>query len=262
MHGGSSKRRSDRLVALLECVQERGAVSLVSLAEQLGASAATIRRDVTQLAAQGLVERTHGGVRPISRADAELPFHLRDTRQVELKRAIGCRAALEVPQGRHAVALTGGSTTAAVLRELRHRTDLTIITNSISIGLEAAELGQDKVLIAGGVLRSNSLELGGPLAESTMRLVHIDTAIVGADGCSAKQGLTTHDEVEARTNRAMLQRARRVIATMDSSKIGESTRAPIWEMARVNVLVTDDGASNAELQRIRKLGVKVVVVST
>lgn len=260
MHGGSSKKRSDRLVALLDIVHDRGAVSLVELAQQLGASPATIRRDVAELASQGLVERTHGGVRPAPTDDGELPFHLRDTRQVEAKRAIGRRAALEIPAGRHAVALTGGSTTAAVLRELSDRTDLTVITNSISIGLQAAELSMEKVLIAGGVLRPNSLELGGQLTESTMNLVHIDTAIVGADGCTVEYGLTTHDDIEARTNRAMVQRASRVIATLDSSKIGHVTKAPIVEMRKVDVLITDDGASLKTLRRIRQLGVEVIVV--
>lgn len=260
MLGGSSKKRSDRLVALLELIHRRGTMSLTDIAELLGASTATIRRDVAELADQGLVERTHGGVQPISQTDTELPFRLRDARQVEAKRAIGRRAAQEIPEGRHAVALTGGSTTAAVLRELSNRLDLTIITNSISIGLEAAEIGQSRVLIAGGVLRPSSLELGGPLAESTMKLVRIDTAIVGADGCSADHGLTTHDDIEARTNRAMLERARRVIATIDSSKIGQVTKAPILGLDHVDLLITDDGASTKALQAIRAAGVQVIVV--
>ncbi|WP_297740222.1 DeoR/GlpR family DNA-binding transcription regulator [uncultured Tessaracoccus sp.] len=262
MHGGSSKKRSDRLVALLDMVHDRGAMSLVELAEHLGASPATIRRDVVELASQGLVERTHGSVRAAASADGELPFHLRDTRQVTVKRAIGRRAALEIPFGRHAVAFTGGSTTATVLRELSERRDLTVITNSISIGLQAAELNMEKVLIAGGVLRPNSLELGGPLTESTMNLMHIDTAIVGADGCTVEHGLTTHDDVEARTNRAMVQRAARVVATLDSSKIGHVTKATILGMRNVDVLITDDGASQKVLRRIRELGVKVIVVDT
>lgn len=259
MFDAPSKKRSDRMVTLLELLQQRGQLSLAELAVELHASAATIRRDVAKLAEQGLLERTHGGCRPVQ-GSGELPVKFRDTRQAEAKKAIAQRVAREIPKGRHAIALTGGSTTAAVLRALAHRDDLTIITNSLSIGLEAAEMDHDRVLIAGGVLRTSSLELVGNLAEATMKLVNVGTAIVGADGATAQSGLTTHDEVEARTNHIMVERAQRVIAAVDSSKIGQVTLAPLIGITGVDLLVTDDRADEAELARIRAAGVEVVVV--
>ncbi len=259
MSAPPSQKRSERMVALLELLDQRGPLPLSTIAELLSASAATIRRDVTQLVAQGLVARRHGVVGPVA-SRGELPVHFRDKRQASAKLAIAGRAAQEVPPGRHAVALTGGTTTTAVLRALHHRHDLTIITNSIGIGLEAAEQDQHRVLIAGGVLRSRSLELVGSLAEATMKLVNIGTAFVGADGCSADGGLTTHDETEARTNRIMLERAQRVVAVVDSSKIGQVTLAPMVEMASVQMLITDDGAPRAELDRMRQQGVEIVIV--
>ena len=84
----------------------------------------------------------------------------------------------ELPRGRHAIALTGGTTTAEVVRALHHRHDLTIVTNSVSIALEAARHGQQRVLITGGVLRSSSLELVGLLAENTFKLANIGTCLL------------------------------------------------------------------------------------
>ena len=147
-----------------------------------------------------------------------------------------------------------------MLRALQHRTDLTIITNSLSIGLEAAEQGQSRVLIAGGVLRSNSLELVGSLAEATLRLVNVGTALVGADGVSSTGGLTTHDDIEARTNHTMIERAQRVIAVADASKIGHVTLAKMADLGEIDVLVTDSGAPADELARIRDAGIEVVIV--
>ncbi|MHA6524773.1 DeoR/GlpR family DNA-binding transcription regulator [Tessaracoccus sp. G1721] len=246
------------MVALLAMLSEDGPLPLSQLAETLGASAATIRRDVAVLAAQGLLERTHGGARPVK--GRELPVRLRDGRNHDAKRRIALTVAGLIPQGRHAIGLTGGTTTAEVLRALHHRDDLTIITNSISIGLEAAELGQARVLIAGGVLRPSSLELVGSLAESTMKLVNVGTAVVGADGVSATGGLTTHDEIEARTNYAMIERAGRVIVAVDSTKIGHTTLAKMADISEIQALVTDAGAPEGELQRIRDAGVDVHVV--
>lgn len=255
----TSKKRSARLAALLALLNERGHLPLAVLAEELRTSPATIRRDVAHLAEQGLLERTHGGAGP-SLGGHELPVRLRGGRNQAAKRLIAAKVATLIPPGRHAIGLTGGTTTAEVLRAL-HRQDLTIITNSISIGLEAAEQGQARVLIAGGVLRASSLELVGSLAEQTFKHVNVGTAIVGVDGVSLSGGLTTHDEIEAKTNGAMMERSQRVIVAVDSSKLGVVTLAKMGDLASVDVLVTDSGAPEETLQAIRALGVEVHVVS-
>lgn len=257
--GPPSRKRSDRMIALLSLLAEHGHLPLSVLADELGTSAATIRRDVALLAAQGLIERTHGGARP-ARGGEELPFHLRGGHHQEAKRRIAEEVATMIPPGRHAISLSGGTTTAEVLRALQDRDDLTIITNSISIGLEAADLGQSRVLIVGGVLRTSSLELVGSLAESTMRLVNVGTAIVGVDGLSVEGGLTTHDHTEARTNYLMIERAQRVIVVTDSSKLGNKTLAKMADCSEIQALVTDDRADPAELEAIRAIGVDVRVV--
>jgi DeoR family transcriptional regulator of aga operon len=254
-----SHKRSDRMVELLALLNERGHLPLAYLAEALDASAATIRRDVAVLAAQGLLERTHGGARP-AKDNRELPVRLRDGRHQEAKLMIAAHVASLIPQGKHAIGLTGGTTTAEVLRALRHRDNLTILTNSLSIGLEAAEQGQARVLIAGGVLRPSSLELVGSLAESTFNHVNIGTAVVGADGLSAEGGLTTHDEIEARTNAAMIARAQRVIAACDSSKIGATTLAKMVDLGDLDVLVTDSDITPDQLAAVRATGVDVQIV--
>lgn len=254
-----SHKRSDRMIALLALLNDSGQLSLSWLATELQASEATIRRDVAVLASQGLLERTHGGARP-AKGTHELPERLRGSRNQSAKSRIAAAAAQMIPEGKHAIGLTGGTTAAGVLRALAHRDDLTIITNSLSIGMEAAEQGQSRVLIAGGVLRPNSLELVGSLAEATLRLVNVGTAIVGADGISSVGGLTTHDEIEARTNHTMIERAQRVIAVVDSSKVGHVTLSKMGDLSEIDVLVTDEGAPESELARIRAAGVEVHII--
>lgn len=257
--GAPSHKRSERMVAVLGMLDEKGQMALSDLARELRVSEATIRRDVAMLAGQGLLERTHGGARP-NRGNRELPVRLRDGRNQVAKARIAAAAAAAIPLGKHAIALTGGTTTAEVVRALASRDDLTMITNSLSVGMLAADQGQGRVLIAGGVLRSNSLELVGQLAEATLRLVNIGTALVGADGISAAGGLTTHDETEARTNHAMIERAQRVIAVVDSSKVGTVTLAKMADLSDIDVLITDTGVDPEELEHIRKAGVEVQMV--
>ena len=246
------------MAAVLSVVVERGALPLADLARLFGTSEATMRRDVAALAAEGLLERTHGGVRA-ARREPELPYRLRDSRNQAAKARIAAALAGLLPTGRHIVGINGGSTAAAALRALAGRGDLTIVTNSITIAVAAAEQGQERVLITGGVLRPNSLELVGSLAESTLGKVRIETAIVGVDGVSAEGGLTTHDPVEARTNHALIAAGARVVVVADSSKVGLVTQSRMAPIEAVDVLVTDGAAPEPELERIRSAGVKVVV---
>ncbi len=252
-------RRSDRMVALLAAVADKGDVQLSELSEMLGASAATIRRDVAALAEQGLLVRTHGGAKRVRQGE-ELPVQLRDGRNRRAKQAIARAVVDRIPPGKHALALTGGTTTTEVLRALHGRSDVTLITNSVSLALEAAKVGQQRVLIAGGVLRSNSLELVGSLAEATFRQINVGTAIVGSDGVSVDGGLTTHDDTEAATNHTMIERAQTVICVADGSKIGRVTLAKLADLSEIDLLVTDSTADRNELAKIRKAGVEVLLV--
>ncbi len=258
-HSASSPRRSRRLVRLLTMLRDNGHTSLSQLAADLGASQATIRRDVAELAAQGLIIRTHGGA--MARDDRqELPLELRDSRNHLAKSAIGEAIAREIPAGKHSIGLTGGSTTAQVLAALAHRDDLTIITNSVSVGLAAVQQDQSRVLIAGGVLRPNSLEMVGSLTESTLKVVNVQTAIVGADGVSVVGGVTTHDDVEARTNHTLVQHAERVIVVADASKIGRITSAKLADLGEVDLVVTNHNASPKEVAALQDAGVTIRLV--
>jgi len=257
--GSPSGKRADRLVALLAALSDDQETPLSDLASRLGASAATIRRDVAALAEQGLLIRTHGGAKAAGPL-GELPVHLRDQRHRRAKQAIARYVVGTIPSGRQAIALTGGTTTTEVLRALHQRHDLTIITNSVGLALEAANQGQSRVLIAGGVLRPNSLELVGSLTESTFNHINVGTAIVGSDGVSIIGGLTTHDDVEAHTNHTMIERAQRVIAVADGSKVGRVTMAKLADLREIDLLVTDNSADPDEIARIRHAGVSVVIV--
>lgn len=255
---GSSPKRSRRMADILDAIVERGEVALADLAETFSTSPATMRRDLTVLADQGLIVRTHGGAKA-SGTIPEMPVALRDTRFQEAKRRIARAAAARIPRERYAVALSGGTTTAGVARELANHVDLTIVTNSLSIASLVSAHPRLKVVMTGGILRPQSLELVGVLAEGTFTAINVGTAILGADGVSAAAGITTHDETEARTNHAMVAKAQRTIVVADGSKIGHAALAQMASAPEVDVLITDDSADSGELARLRALGVEVVL---
>ena len=256
----TSGKRSKRMLAILDLLTARGSVSLAEFSDELGISPATVRRDLSDLEYQRLLLRTHGGATVID-ARTELPVALRDSQSPDAKRVIAAHVASLITTERHAVALSGGSTTAYVARALTTHRDLTIITNSLTIAGLVTAYPQLKVIMTGGLLRPQSLELVGVLAENTFKAINVGTAILGTDGISAAGGVTTHDETEARTNSAMVSHAQRVIVVADGSKLGRLTLAKVADVNEIDLVVTDESANPEEVEHLRAAGVEVFVVA-
>lgn len=251
-------RQADRLSVILEDLADGGSVSVTELCQRLGVSAATIRRDLGLLEENHLLRRTHGGA-VTQGLLYELPLRYKSARHQEEKRRIAQAAAELVPEGA-AIGLTGGTTTTEVARALISLEQLTIVTNALNIASELAVRPNLRLVVTGGVARSASYELVGPLAEASLNELNLDMAILGVDGISAEAGLTTHHEVEAHTNLALMDRARRVIVVTDGSKIGQAAFARICGIERVHDLITDAGAPADALAEIAATGVAITTV--
>lgn len=251
-------RAVERHTRILEILAEDGKLSVNDLASSLGVSVATVRRDLDQLEKQGLLIRMHGGA-VAHRITYELPLRFKRVKYREEKRRIA-QAAASLLSGGEAIGLTGGTTTAEVARALVEKADLTIVTTAVNIAAELAVRPNLRVLIPGGIVRSRSYEIAGPLAEATLRTLNLDIAFIGVDGISPEAGLTTYDVVEASTNRVMIQQARRVVVVADHSKIGRVTFAQICGLDCVDTFITDTGADPAIVDQLREAGLKVWLV--
>jgi DeoR family transcriptional regulator, aga operon transcriptional repressor len=251
-------QQSDRLGAILERLSSDGSVSVVDIATALEVSTATIRRDLRLLEEQHLLGRTHGGAVPQG-VLYELPLRYKSTRQPEQKLRIAREAATRVLEG-WAIGLTGGTTTTEVARALVDRARLTVVTNALNIASELAVRPNLKLVVTGGVARPESYELVGPIAEASLQGLNLDVVFLAVDGISPDAGLTTHHEIEAGTNRVLMERARRVIVVADSSKIGRVTFARICDLAGVDELITDDGADREAIAAVEAGGVPVTIV--
>ena len=252
-------RRSERIAAILKRLATDRSLGVAELAESFGVSQATLRRDLQALQEQRLLTRTHGGAQA-SEVAYELPMRYRDAHHREQKRRIAVAAVSRIPQGPLAVGLTGGTTTSEVARLLMERTGLTVVTNALNIAAEIALRPRMRLVVTGGVSRSQSYELVGPWAERTLLGLNVAIAFVGVDGISAGGGLTTHDEVEAKTNAVLISRAQRTIVVADGSKVGRDLLARIVDVQEVDELITDDSADKGALDALSRAGLKVTLV--
>ncbi|MCQ4084885.1 DeoR/GlpR family DNA-binding transcription regulator [Streptomyces sp. RB6PN25] len=260
--------RYERWNALMELLAEHRQLSVEEAAAALRVSAATIRRDLDQLARQQMLTRTRGGAVAHS-VSYDLPLRYKTARNADEKQRIAAAAAELVSPGA-VVGLNGGTTTTEVARALVQRPDiaeqsddgpspaLTVVTNALNIANELAVRAQVKIVVTGGVARPQSYELTGPLAAGVLCELTLDVAILGVDAVDAEHGATAHNEGEASINRLLAERARRVVLVADSSKIGNRAFARICPIGTVDVLVTDTGASEEAVHRLSEAGPQVI----
>ena len=241
---------------ILEKLSQHTSVGVPELALELDVSQASVRRDLRLLEDQQLLTRTHGGA-VASGVLYELPMRYRGGQRQDAKRAIAKRALELLADDVTSIGLNGGSTTTEVARALMSHGRLRVVTNALNIASELAVRSQIDLVVCGGSARAESYELVGPIAEATLAGLNLDVAILGVDGISAKAGLSTHHEVEAQTNRAILNAAERVIVVADATKVGRRAFARISEIAAVSDVVTDIGADPQAVADLERAGIVV-----
>ena len=255
--------RYQRWTALLDLLPGDGQLSVTEAAQALGVSQATIRRDMDQLARQQLVTRTRGGV-IAGHVSYDLPLRYKTARHAPQKQRIGRAAAALVAAGA-TVALNGGTTTSEVARALAIRPDLqvgtpvvTVVTNAMNIANELAVRPHIKIVMTGGVTRSQSYELIGPYATLVLEQLALDWAILGVDALDPVAGATAHHEGEASISHLMATRAAQVMIVADASKLGQRAFARVCATDEINVVVTDQDAPPRALAALTEHGIRVV----
>ena len=256
--------RYQRWNALLDVVAADGRLTVETAAKSLGVSQATIRRDLDQLAQQHMVTRTRGGA-VANNVSYDLPLRYKTARHAPEKQRIGRAAAALIAAG-STVALNGGTTTSEVARALAMRMDLqqtretaiTVVTNALNIANELTVRQHIKIVLTGGVARTQSYELIGPLASLVLAELTFDWAILGVDALDAAAGASAHHEGEASINHLMAERARSVVIVADSSKLEQRAFARICATDEIDILITDSGAAPGSVAPFSERGIQVI----
>lgn len=230
-----------RQARILDEVRKAGGVRVSDLTEILGVSDMTVRRDLDSLDRKGLLTKVHGGATAIETASAVEPgFEAKMVRARLEKEAIAAHAAKLIQPGM-AIAITAGTTTWALAPHLAAIPNLTVVTNSLKVAEVLYDQSRpDLTVVLTGGLRTPSDGLVGPIAVQAIRSLHVDLVVMGVHGIDAKAGLTTPNLLEAETNRAMVECARRLVVVADHTKWGVVGLAFIAPLSAVDTLLTDD----------------------
>ncbi len=241
-----------RRTRVLGIVRRKGFASLPELAEELGVSESTVRRDLAHLEQEGAARRTHGGA--VYTGASPAPADRGAPSRLEQKRAIAALAATLL-EDRETVLLDGGSTTYELGGLLLGRT-LQVVTNSLPMASLLASGGGIDLVVLGGYVHASSGALHGEFANQMLRGMHVRRAVLGAGGINA-QGLHNDNQLIVGTQRAMMRAADEVIVVADSSKFGHASLAQLCPLNEINLLVTDDGLSDSWRTTLADAGIQV-----
>jgi DeoR/GlpR family transcriptional regulator of sugar metabolism len=257
----SRAKTASRRRLILERLQERDFVSVRDLAEEFGMTEMSLRRDLNSLADKGHVERVRGGARRSRAAAASRQYTEAEQRNTQAKARIA-RATAELLSGERTAFFYSGSTVARVASALGEveRANLTIVTTSLPVINEVSAWADPHLVVVGGLFLPGYLTCVGPQAVESLRAMSADVAIVGCDGITASDGLTTPHQLVAEIGSAIVERARRTIVVADSSKIGRRGFTPIAPVTAIDMVITDEGADPDELEALRVRGITVRTV--
>jgi DeoR/GlpR family transcriptional regulator of sugar metabolism len=255
----------ERRLALADLVRQNPVVTVEDLARRFAVSAQTIRRDFGVLEQQGLLTRTYGGA--VARQDdplqlsREYAFRAREEEQAVQKQAIA-QAALDLVEPESTVIFDASTTVLALARELPLDIELTAIVNALHIALELSRRPNVNLTMIGGTLRQTSFSFTGPMSQAALGRLFAGTAFISARGLAVGRGLTEANPSESALKELMVNNANRVVALVDSSKLGRTALSLFAPFTAVDVLVTDDGADPAHVEELRSIGVEVRVAPT
>ncbi|MFO1413542.1 MAG: DeoR/GlpR family DNA-binding transcription regulator [Burkholderiales bacterium] len=246
---------------IVEFLQRHGAVTLQQLEQALRVSLSTLRRDLDGLAADGLVDREHGGAvlrqqdyatfEPDHAAAAELSPHE--------KRALGEAAAAALLPGQSVVFDSGSTVLEAARAAARRGLPLTAVTNDLAIAQVLGACPAIHVTVLGGTLRAGSYTLIGDAVIEAARAIHADVLLLGAHAVSGGELSETAPEVVA-VKRTFLRAARVRRLLIDGSKFRPPAFMRVADVRELTDVLTDDGAPGAEIAALRDAGVAVTVV--
>lgn len=245
---------TQRKQKILTVLKQEGQIVAKDVSQAMGVSEDTIRRDLRELAREGLLQRVHGGALPASPAMAD--FAGREQLRHEGKVAIGIAAAAMIERGQVAI-LDGGTTSREIARHLPLDLEATIVTHSPTIALELLNHPNVEVILIGGRLFKHSIVSVGVAVIEAIRQIHADTFFMGVTGVHPKTGLTTGDYEEAAVKRALSRAAAETFVLASAEKLNAASPYEVIGLAEVNGIITERSVSDELVKPYAELGITI-----
>jgi DeoR/GlpR family transcriptional regulator of sugar metabolism len=249
-------RQAQRIHKVQELFAREEFVNFEDLCEKFSASKSSIRRDLIELEAKGVLRRVHGGAISLQVRDEGLDFNRLSVSYHDEKARIG-RMAASLVQDRETVILGGGSSVVEVARNLTEK-PIQVVTNSVPVAQVFWESKQVEVTLTGGYVYPRLGVQLGPICERMLHSVSADILIMGIMGVT-KSGLSDSNSLIVESIRAMIQCARKVVIVADRSKFGRDAMIHVADLADIDQVVTDKDLDQESRQMLKDNGVECLL---
>ncbi len=258
----SRMHKNKRFHAIRTALQEQGFVTVQELMDRLGASSATVRRDINELAQRGDLRRVHGGAEALNFngqiATTSFSLDYANTERRPEKLAIAAMA-VSLCDDDESIIINGGSTTYHMVYALEHRS-MQVLTNSLPIASYLFEHGNVRLQVPGGEVYRDQHIILSPFDNDTIKNYSASKIFTGAQ-CLSRAGLLESDPRLIQAERKILSQADDVVVLLDSSKFQGSGSLILCQLTDLNTVITDDGIRDTDRKMLEDAGVKVLVVS-
>jgi len=246
---------AERRSLILEQLQKDKKVIVTELAEKFDCSQETIRRDLDRLDKEGLAIKGYGGA-VLNESDGnDTPFRVRQMKNPDGKKAIAEIIADLINDGEH-VTLDASTTSLSIVKALREKKRLTIITNSIEILVELNDASGWDVISTGGTLKDNYFALVGPRAVDGFESFNADKVVFSCKGIDMEKGITDGNELFTQAKKAMIGSAAEKILAIDSTKFSVVSFSKICDVTDIDTVVTDEKPSDEWLEYFAEKGIR------
>jgi DeoR/GlpR family transcriptional regulator of sugar metabolism len=246
---------SQRKKTILDVLKRDGQVLATELSASFGVSEDTVRRDLRELAAEGLLQRVHGGALPASPATAS--FARRQGMESDAKRRIARRAAEMIAPGQ-VVIIDGGTTSALLVQQLPADLAATVVTHSPSVAVALAEHPAVDVVLIGGKLYKHSIVTVGAAAIEAMSHINADLYFMGVTGVHPRAGLSTGDFEEAHVKRALAARAAETVVLASAAKLNAASAYRIGAIELAQTVIVEASADAKLIAPLEEAGISVL----
>ena len=254
--GPERKIPAQRRTEIRALLGRRGGASIAEIADALGVSGSTVRRDLDELDREGAVRRSHGGAVTAEGTAFEHRFEDRRRHNPEEKKRIGDYAATLLGAGQSVVFDSSSTVLAAAEALGRRNLGVAAVTNDVGVASVLAEAPGASVVVPGGEIRDGSFTLLGSYTQAFLNGLHVDVAFVGIHAVTGDVlSASSLEVVEAK--RAMMRAAHRVVLLADHSKFRPPSFFEVARMDRLDDLITDDAAAPEALEAACSCGVRV-----
>jgi DeoR family glycerol-3-phosphate regulon repressor len=256
---GGAMSQTFRQPEILGIARSEGRVSVEDLAVRFGVTVQTIRRDLSELADAGKLERVHGGA-VMPSGVSNIAYEERRALNDGAKRAIARACARDVPDGA-SVFLDIGTTTEAVARALIHHRDLMAVTNNLNVA-NILQVNTDcEIVLLGGTLRRSDGGVTGAETAAMIARFKPDVAVIGCSALDTDGDLLDFDFHEVHVTQAALAQARRRVLVSDHSKFQRTAPMRVASLCQIDTFYTDKAVPPELAARIAEWDTRVAVCS-